>query len=89
MALNALEEWTATARLDFGSLVQTQNVALAYQTIMHRLTGQDITDDAAREMANLLTGDADAGLPEATEHRDWLLKGLVASAAMTPQFLFR
>ncbi len=91
ISLNALEEWTATGRVKFVALVPAGAVSVAqgYQAVVEKYTGQRASDDEARSVAKLIMGEEGAMLPDPLPEREWIIKGLVASAAMNPQFLFR
>ncbi len=91
LALNSLEEWSNAGRVTFSDLVPAGGVSAAqgYQHITQRFTGASVTDEDAKSVAKLLMQDEAALLPGDKEGREWFIRGLVAAAALNPQFLFR
>ena len=91
MALNALEDWNGTAKLNLAAATppQVKSAADGVRFWAARLHGSPPPDDAASLIAAQLAGDAGAALPDDPGEREQLLRGIVAAAALSPQFLFR
>ena len=91
VALSALEDWSEAGQLSFSAFLPESviTIAGAYQHIHTRMTGTAAADEIASSVAQRLTEDANALLPEKQEDRSWILKGLIAAASLTPQFLYR
>jgi uncharacterized protein (DUF1800 family) len=91
LALNALEEWSAAGRVNFSDLVPAGAVSMAqgHQHITHKFTGKVVAEAECKAVAKLFMQDEAAMLPDDKEGREWFIRGLVASAALNPQFLFR
>ncbi len=91
LALYALEEWTQAGRVNFSSRVPPGPVSAAqgFQHISRSFTGVDVAEEESRAVAKLFLQDEAAMLPDDKDGREWIIRGFVAAAAMTPQFLFR
>ncbi len=91
VALNALEEWTQAGRVNFSDLVPSgpMRAVQGYQLVFRKFTGMDLPDDDAKAFSKLMMQDEAAMLPDDKDGREWFIRGFVAAAAMTPQFLFR
>jgi uncharacterized protein (DUF1800 family) len=91
IALNALEDWNDTAKADLASAVpkevQRIDEALAYW--MGRMGGVAPAESDTQKIVTEFYGDATAMLPEDVKERESVLRGVVAAAALNPQFLFR
>ncbi len=91
IALNALEDSNGAAKLALASATpkDVKSAADGVRFWAARLHGSPPPDDAAGFTAAQLAGDADAALPDDPGEREVLLRGIVAAAALSPQFLFR
>lgn len=91
MALNALEDWNNTAKLDLAAATPAE-ITSAADAARHwslQMHGRPLADDAVNLTAAQLAGDAGAALPDDPGERQGALRGIVAAAALSPQFLFR
>jgi uncharacterized protein (DUF1800 family) len=91
VVLNALEEWSQAGHVNFSSLVPAGPVSAvqSYQQISKRFTGDELPDADAKALVKLIMEDEAAMMPDDKDGREWFVRGFVAAAAMTPQFLFR
>jgi uncharacterized protein (DUF1800 family) len=91
IALYALEDWSKMAKADLTAFISAPGgtVADAYKHVTAGLHGSAVDDSEARAITASILDDENAGVPEKPEERDWVLKVLVAMAALTPQFMFR
>ena len=91
MALNALEDWNGAGKLDLAAATppDAKSVADGIRFWAARLHGSAPEDDAVVLIAAQLAGDAGTALPDDPGERLHLLRGVVAAAALSPQFLFR
>jgi uncharacterized protein (DUF1800 family) len=91
ISLNALEDWAEAGKANLSAALPTDtktivDAATYYFAQMH---GAAPAPDRLTEMVQQLNGDAMAPLPDDANEREHLLRGLVAVAALTPQFLYR
>ncbi len=91
IALYALEDWSRVAKADLTSFMAAPSatVASVYKNVTSALHGAAVADDEAATISASILGEKDAIMPDKPEDRDWTLKGLVALAALSPQFMFR
>ncbi len=91
VALNALEEWSQAGRVNFSALVPSGPVSAvaSYQHVSRLFTGVELPDGEARAFVKLMMEDEAAMMPDDKDGREWFVRGFVAAAAMSPQFLFR
>ncbi len=91
MALNAFEDWFGAGKLDFGSVlpkeVKTYHDASAF--LMRKMLPPQSADAFAQEITMAVHGDMNAQLPEAADDKNWQLRGIIAMAALHPEFLYR
>jgi uncharacterized protein (DUF1800 family) len=73
MALNACEEWSEAGRINFANVGQ----------------GTSTVVEMAKQFSTAIVGSENAALPEVQNEREWIIKGLMAATALTPQFLYR
>jgi uncharacterized protein (DUF1800 family) len=91
MTLNALEDWNGAAKADLSAALPDGNMNLA-AAIRHwsaRLHGAEPPDEAVSAITAQLSDDPNAPLPDDPSEREHVLRGVVAVAALSPQFLFR
>jgi uncharacterized protein (DUF1800 family) len=91
ISLNALEDWAEAGKANLSAALPTDtktivDAATYYFAQMH---GAAPAPDRLTEMVQQLNGDAMAPLTDDANEREHLLRGLVAVAALTPQFLYR
>jgi uncharacterized protein (DUF1800 family) len=91
LVLLAHEEWTGLGSADLNALVPAgiSGLSDAYGALFAALTGQTVLPQDAQAVAQAIAGDAAATLPDKLEDRVWFYKGLVAAAALHPNFLYR
>jgi uncharacterized protein (DUF1800 family) len=91
LALNALQDWSEAGRANLSAALPqgTTRAVDALQFWMQRFSGLDAGPEYAREFVAQALGDGDAALPEDAGERENVLRGVVAVAALTPQFLYR
>lgn len=91
LALNALEDWSETGTLNLSAALPADKWRIA-DAVQHWLTvfqGFEPPHDAVKDIVALVSDHPDENLPENAQDREGLLRGLVAAASLTPQFLFR
>jgi uncharacterized protein (DUF1800 family) len=91
ISLNALEDWAEAGKANLSAALPSDaktivDAASYYFAQMH---GAAPAPDQLSEMVQQLNGDETAPLPDDANEREHLLRGLVAVAALTPQFLYR
>lgn len=91
MALNALEDWMEAGKANLSAALPDGSVLMgdAFQFWIGRMHGADAAPETTAMMLGLLGVAADAQLPADADEREHVLRGVVAAAALTPQFLFR
>jgi uncharacterized protein (DUF1800 family) len=91
IALNALQDWSEAGKANLSAAVpaETKHVADALQFWMKRFSGVEVAPDISNEFVAKALGDAAAELPADAGERENMLRGVVAIAALTPQFLYR
>jgi uncharacterized protein (DUF1800 family) len=91
VVLNALEDWSQAGHVNFSELLPAGPVSAvqSYQQISKRFTGNELPEADAKALVKLMMEDEAAMMPDDKDGREWVVRGFVAAAAMTPQFLFR
>ena len=91
LALNGLEDWTEAGKANLGEALpeNAKTVSEAANFWLQKLHGGNANPDMSNAAMAALEIDPAATLPEDPNEREHLLRGIVAAAALTPQFLFR
>jgi uncharacterized protein (DUF1800 family) len=91
LALNALQDWSEAGMVNLSVALpkDTMRVADALQFWMKRFSGGETSPETSRTFVAQILGDADAALPTDAGERENMLRGVVAVAALTPQFIYR
>jgi uncharacterized protein (DUF1800 family) len=91
MALNALEDWNDTAKTNLAAQLPegTTRMDEAFQFWISRMQSADAPPEVAQLLMAQMDVAADAQLPADFNERERVLRGLVAAASLTPEFLFR
>ena len=91
IALNALEDWNGAAEADLAAALP-EGAGKLSNGIRHwagQLQGTEPSIEMVDAIRAQISDDPDAPFPEDAGEREHLLRGVVAAAALTPQFLFR
>ncbi len=91
MSLQALEEWMEAGQAHLSAALPqgTSKMGAAFQFWVSRITHSDPPPETVASILEHLGFDANAELPGDAGTREHVLRGVVAAAALTPQFLFR
>jgi uncharacterized protein (DUF1800 family) len=91
IALNALEDWNGAAKADLFAALPDGSATIieGIRYWATRLQGAEPPDEAVSAILAQLSDDPNAPLPGDPDEREHLLRGVVAAAALSPQFLFR
>ena len=91
MALNALEDWFEAGKADLQAALPAGTTGMKEATLfwISRIYNADVSDQVALALLDNLEIAADAELPPAGREREQFLRGVVAAAALSPQFLYR
>jgi uncharacterized protein (DUF1800 family) len=91
LSLNALEDWAEAGKANLSANLPSTAITIgdAAQHCFALLHGNAPDVENMDELVKLMTGDATASLPQDINEREHVLRGLVAAAALTPQFLYR
>jgi uncharacterized protein (DUF1800 family) len=91
IALKALQDWNEAGKANLAAALPegTLRVADALQYWMKRFSGVGAEPQSSREFVAKIMGDAEATLPDDVGERENVLRGVVAVAALAPQFLYR
>ncbi len=91
MALNALEDWFEAGKADLQAALPPGTTGMKEATLfwISRIYNADVSDQVAVALLDNLEIAADAELPPAGREREQFLRGVVAAAALSPQFLYR
>jgi uncharacterized protein (DUF1800 family) len=91
MALNALEDWNDTAKTNLGAQLPegTARMDEAFHFWIARMQSADAPPEVAQLLMAQMGVATGAELPADFNERERVLRGLVAAAALTPEFLFR
>ncbi len=91
IALNAFEDWSGAGRADLAAALPqgSGKMADAIRFWSARLSGAEPPEEDVGAIIAQLSDDANAPLPDDPKEREQVLRGLVAAASLTPQFLFR
>jgi uncharacterized protein (DUF1800 family) len=90
LALNAFEDWGEAGKVSLASQVPSDVTRLSDATVhaIKMFQGSVKPQDVERAVADL-TNNPEELLPENPQEREGVLRGLVAMASLSPQFLFR
>ncbi|MGL4488172.1 MAG: DUF1800 domain-containing protein, partial [Rhizobiaceae bacterium] len=91
IALSAFDDWFQAGKLDLGAdlpsgVTKYQDAAAHFA---YKMLSPQGADAFAREVAVAVHGNADAQLPDSVDDKNWQLRGIVAMAALHPEFLYR
>jgi uncharacterized protein (DUF1800 family) len=91
IALNALEDWNGAAKADLATALPDGSGKLAdgIRYWAGRMQGADPSDEAVDAILAQISGDPEAPFPDDPAEREHVLRGVVAAASLSPQFLFR
>jgi uncharacterized protein (DUF1800 family) len=91
MALNAFEDWNDVGKAKFANALPNGNMRVdaAAQFWISRVLSVDHSLEDAAAMLKQIGVAADADLPTEPNQREHVLRGVIASAALSPEFLFR
>jgi uncharacterized protein (DUF1800 family) len=91
IALNALEDWNGAAKADLASALPegSGKIADGIRYWAGRMQGAEPPGEMVDAIRAQISGDPEAPLPDDPGEREHILRGVVAAAALSPQFLFR
>jgi uncharacterized protein (DUF1800 family) len=91
IALNALEDWNGAAKADLASALPDGAGKLSdgIRYWAGRMQGAEPPGEMVDAIRAQMSDDPDAPFPDDPGEREHILRGVVAAAALTPQFLFR
>lgn len=91
LALNALDEGSEAGKANLAAALPADKTRVA-DAVRHwqaAFQGDDASEEAVKNIVALMADDPGESLPDDPQDREAMLRGIVASAALTPQFLFR
>jgi uncharacterized protein (DUF1800 family) len=91
LALYAFEDWNHAAQVSLSAALPAdcKKQGDAFQFLIDRLQVEKTEAGVARDLLRNIKLDDEADLPNDADEREYMLRGFVAVAALSPKFLFR